>query len=88
MTVVLDFIDFVVVSARVVHQHHIVALQVESYVFCVERLRSVLFRAHLSVVGVIAGPLELHRRLAEALAQDTVDIREHLILYKHGLFVR
>ena len=77
MAVILDLIDLAVFPRRVVHHHHVVGVEVVPYELLVEALRSVGLGAHELVLGVVAGPLELCRRLSETDHEHPVDFLQH-----------
>ncbi len=81
MAVVIDLVDLAIFTGRVVHYHDVVALEIRSDIFIVEGFRSVGLGADEVALGVVAGPLELDRRLAEAEDEHPVDLLEHLCLH-------
>ena len=74
-------------ACGVVHQQHVVVLEVPSYGFLVERQGGIvlLFAEGLSR-GVLPLVVELCGRCAEAEGEDVVDLAEHFFLaFLHGV---
>ena len=73
VAVILNLVALPIGAGRVVHQHHIVILQIDVQILLVETLRSVFLRLlTVFAVGILGRPCELGR-------WNTVYLCEHLV---------
>ena len=80
VAVVVDLVELVILPARIVHQHHIVALQILTDILRIERLWGIFLRLHRIALGILACPSKLRGWLAKVQHQHAIDGAQHLCL--------
>ena len=77
VAVVLNLVNLAIFASRVVHNHHVVALQILADILLVETLRRVTLRADHLATLVVSRPLEFGWRHTHTLGEYAVYLGEH-----------